>query len=133
MDLSQCTICQRIARSARAFEERRTKHGHKWVAVFMNEDTIEIALHGYLTAAEKAQARSPTGAAQVREFHRQLFTNASSALLQKIKNITGMEVINTSAEIETTTGSVVHILTTDTVGKEFLRLPGGPRRERRSS
>ena len=80
MDQSQGTIGQKIARAARAFEQRRTKHGRKWVAVFMNEDTITIALHGSLTAAEKGLAQSPAGASQVREFHRQLFTNVSAAL-----------------------------------------------------
>ena len=92
MDQSQGTVGQKIARAARAFEQQRTKHGRNWVAVFMNEDTIVIALHGSLTAAEKALAQSPAGAAQVREFHRQLFTNASATLLRKIKSITGMEV-----------------------------------------
>ena len=117
---------QKIARAARAFEKRRTKHGRKWVAVFMNEDTIVIALHGSLTAAEKALAQSLAGAAQVREFHRQLFANASATLLRKIKSITGMEVRDTTAEIEPTTGSVVQVFTTDTVGEDFLLAPGGP-------
>ena len=126
MDQSQGTIGQRIARAARTFEKRRTKHGRKWVAVFMNEDTIVIALHGSLTAAEKALAQSPAGADQVREFHRQLFTNVSATLLGKIKNITGMEVRDTTAEIEPTTGSVVQLFTTGTVGEEFLLASGGP-------
>ena len=39
VDLSRRIIGQRIARAARAFDKRRTKHGRKWVAVFMNEDT----------------------------------------------------------------------------------------------
>src|SRR4029079_14578095 len=92
---------------------------------FMNEDTIMIALHGSLTAAEKALVQNPASAAQVREFHRQLFTNVSATLLRKIKNITGMEVRDTTAEIEPTTGSVVQVFTTDTVGEKFLLAPGG--------
>jgi len=92
VDLSQRTIGQRIAQAARAFEKRRTKHGRRWVAVFMNEDTIVIALHGCLTAAEKAAAQSPAGAAEVREFHRQLFANAAFLLMRKIKSITGYNV-----------------------------------------
>ena len=126
MGQSQGTIGQKIARAARACEMRRTKHGRKWVAVFMNEDTIVIALHGSLTAAEKALAQSPAGAAQVREFHRHLFTNDRATLLRKIKSITGMDVRDTTAEIELSTGSVVHIFTTGTVGEKFLLAPGGP-------
>lgn len=117
---SQRTMGQRIARAARAFEKRRTKHGRKWVAVFMNEDTIVIALHGSLTAAEKALAQSPAGAAWVREFHRQMFTDTPVVLHRKIKSITGMQVRATTSEIEPKTGHVVQIFTTDTVGDEFL-------------
>jgi hypothetical protein len=85
----------------------------------MNEDTIVIALHGSLTAAEKALAQSPAGAAQVWQFHRQMFTNASAALLRRIKSITGMEVRHTTTEIESTTGHVVQIFTTGTAAKDF--------------
>jgi len=126
MDQSQRTIGQKIAQVVRAFEKRRTKHGRKWVAVFMNEDTIVIALHGSLTVAEKALAQSPVGTDQIREFHRQLFANGSATLHRKIKSITGMEVRDTTAEIEPTTGSVVQVFTTDAVGWE------GPVRSRRT-
>ena len=91
----------------------------------MNEDTIVIALHGSLTAQEKALAQSPAGAAQVLEFHRQLFANASGPLFQEIKSITGMEVRDTTVEIEKKTGSVVQIFTTNTVAEEFLFASSG--------
>ena len=73
----------------------------------------------------KSSAQNPAGAAQVREFHRQLFADASGPLLQEIKSITGMEVRNTTAEIEPKTGSVVQIFTTNTVAEEFLLASSG--------
>jgi uncharacterized protein YbcI len=121
----QLTIGERIARAVHAFELRRTKHARKWVAVFMNEETIVIALHGSLTDAEKALAQSAAGAAEVREFHRRLFTDVSALLLRKIKSITGMDVRHTTAEIELTTGSFVQLFTTDTLGENFPLSPGG--------
>ncbi len=121
----QLTIGERIARAAQAFELRRTKHARKWVAVFMNEETIVIALHGSLTRPEKALAQNASGAAEVREFHRQMFTHASAVLLRKIKSITGMEVRHTSAKIDAETGSVVQLFATDTVGEDFPRSPSG--------
>jgi uncharacterized protein YbcI len=126
MDKSKGSIGQKIVRAARACEKRQTKQGRKWVVVFMNEDTIVIALHGFLTAAEKVLAHSPAGAAKVREFHRQLFANASATLPRRIKSITGMDVRGTAAEIEPMTGSVVRILTTGTVAEKFLLAPAGP-------
>jgi len=88
--------------------------------------TIVIALHGSLTAAEKALAQSPAGATEVREFHRQLLANVCDTLLREIKSITGMAVRDTTAEIERATGSVVQVFTTDTVAEKFLLAPGGP-------
>ncbi len=121
----QQRIGERIARAVHAFELRRMKHARKWVAIFMNEETIVIALHGSMTDAEKDLAQSAAGAAEVHEFHRQLFAGVSALLLRRIKSITGMDVRQTSAEINSTTGSIVHLFTTDIVGENFPRAPSG--------
>jgi uncharacterized protein YbcI len=112
-----------VARAARASERRRATPGREWVAVFMNEDTIVIALHGSLTDAERALTRTPAGNARVRAFHRQLFADVADTLRQQIRSITGMEVRGTTVEIDLTTGTVMHVLTTDTVLAEFLSAP----------
>ena len=65
-------------------------------------------------------AQSPDGAAQVQEFHRQLFDDSADALRQEIKRITGVEVREGTAEIEPTTGTVVKAFTTGTVVQVFL-------------
>jgi uncharacterized protein YbcI len=129
----QLTIGERIARAAHAFELRRTKHARKWVAVFMNEETIVIALHGSLTGAEKPHAQSAAGAAEVQEFHRRLFADFYALLLRKIESMTGMDVRHTSAEIDLTTGRVVQLFTTDTVGEDLPRAPSGFARHRRGA
>jgi uncharacterized protein YbcI len=115
------TIAQQLARSACVSERRQAFHGRDWVVVFLNETTIVIALHCSLTEAEKAQFQSPAGAARVREFHRQLFKNKSAPLVRQIKRLTGMEVMNTTVEFQPETDSVVHFITTNTVGEDFLR------------
>jgi len=120
MDRLPSSITQKIAHAARACEQRQTKHGRDWVAVFMNEDTIVIALHGSLTTAEQVLVQSPAGVTQVRAFHQQLFTNVSATLVQDVKRITGMEVRDTKADILATTGSVVLVFTTDTMREKFL-------------
>ena len=92
----------------------------KSVTVVLSEDTLVITLHGALSPAEKALARSPGGAAQVQEFHRQLFANSSDSLRQEIKRITGVEVREATAEVEPATGTVVQAFTTGTVVQVFL-------------
>jgi uncharacterized protein YbcI len=114
------SVAQQIARAAIDFEHQSTGHAPKSVTVVLNDDTLVITLHGALSPAEKALAASPAGAAQVQEFHRQLFANASDALRQEIKRITGVEVREATAEIETTTGTVVKAFTTGTVVQVFL-------------
>ena len=92
----------------------------KSVTVVLSENTLVITLHGTLTPAEKALAKSPEGAAQVQEFHKQLFDNTADSLRQEIKRITGVEVREAAAEVEPTTGTVVKVFTTGTVVQVFL-------------
>ena len=120
MNKSSSIIAQQIARTAMTFEERRTGHRPQSATVVLSEDTVVITLHGALSPAEKALAQSPEGAAQVQEFHRQLFNNSSEPLRQEIKKITGVEVRQATAEVETTTGAVVHAFATGTVVQVYL-------------
>jgi len=113
-------MAQQIARAAGAFEERLTGRAPKSVTVVLSEDTLVITLHGALSPAEKALAASPDGAAQVQEFHKQLFTNTFDSLRQEIRRITGVEVRDATAEVETATGTVVKAFTTGTVVQVFL-------------
>jgi uncharacterized protein YbcI len=120
MNKPSSTMARQIAQAASAFQEQRTGHVPQSVAVVLSDETLVITLHGALSPAEKVLARSPEGAAQVQEFHRQLFANASDSLRQEIKRITGVEVCGATAEIETTTGTVVQVFTTGTMVQVFL-------------
>lgn len=120
MNQSYSTRAQQIARAARAFEQKRTGQAPESVNVVLREDTLVITLHGALSPAEQALARSPEGAAQVREYHRALFTSSSDALRREIKRIAGVEVREASVEVETTPGEVVQALGCGTVVQVFL-------------
>ena len=127
MNKSKSTMAQQIAQAAIAFEQRRTgNHMPKSVTVVLSEGTLVITLHEALSPAERALARSPEGAAQVQEFHRQLFANSSDSLRQEIKRITGMEVREATAEIEPGSGAVVQAFTTGTVVQVFLLAGSAP-------
>ncbi len=120
MDQSNVSMAQQVAQAASAFEQRRTGHVPRSVTVVLSEDTLVITLHGTLSPAEIALAQSPAGAAQVQEFHRQLFSNSADWLRDEIKRITGVEVREATAEVETTTGTVVQVFTTGTMVQVFL-------------
>lgn len=109
MEQSDSTKAQQIARAARAFEQRATGRLPISVTVVLGEDTLVITLHGTLSAAEAAIAKSREGAARLREFHRQLFTTASDPLRLEITRITGVEVLEATAELATSTGTVVQV------------------------
>src|SRR5271170_3335374 len=111
---SVTTMAQQIAQAAVAFEKGRTGHTPTSVTVVMSDNTLMITLHGALSPAEKALAKSPAGAAQVQDFHRQLFTSAADSLRQEIKKITGVDVREAVAEVEPTNGTVVQAFTTGT-------------------
>jgi uncharacterized protein YbcI len=120
MDQSKSTMAQQIAQAASAFEQRRTGHRPKSVTVVLSEDTLVITLRGALSPAEKVLAQSPAGAAQMQEFHRQLFANAADALRQEIQRITGVEVCEARAEIDTATGAVMQLFATGTIVQVFV-------------
>ena len=127
MNKSQSTMAQQIAQAAIAFEQRRTGNPlPKAVTVVLSEGTLVITLYEALSPAERVLSKSPAGAAQVQDFHRQLFANSSDSLRQEIKRITGMEVREATAEIEPASGAVVQAFTTGTVVQVFLLAGSAP-------
>jgi uncharacterized protein YbcI len=114
------TMAQQIAQAAAVFEQQRTGLVPKSVTVVQSDGTLVITLQAALSPAEKALAQTPAGATQVQDFHRQLFANASDALRLEIKRITGVEVREATAEVESTTGTVVAVFTSGTVVQVYL-------------
>jgi uncharacterized protein YbcI len=124
MDNTQLTMAEQVAHAVRDFQQQRTGHAPKSVTVVLSKGTLVVTLHGALTPAEKALSRTAEGAAQVREFHRELFQNSLAPLRAEIERITGVAVREAIAEVETSTGAVVQIFTTGTMVQVF-QLAGG--------
>lgn len=120
MESSTSSVAQQVAQAAIAFEQRRSGHAPQSVNVIFNEDILVITLHGALSRAEKVLAQTPAGAAQLQDFHRQLFINSSGSLREEIQRITGVQVREATAEVETASGSVVKVFTAGTVVQVFL-------------
>src|SRR5277367_836756 len=114
------TMAERIAQAATAFQKQRTGHEPKSVSVVLSGDTLVVTMHGALTPAEQAMAQSAEGASKVQEFHRQLFLSDSDTLREEIKRITGMDVREAAAEVEPTSGAVVHVFTSGAMVQVFL-------------
>src|SRR2546426_3634917 len=103
MIASNLTMAEQIAQAAIAFERRRTGHTPQSVTVVLSGKTLVITVHGALSPAEQALAKSPAGAVLVQEFHRQMFNNPAETLRQEIKKITGVEVREAAEDVEMTT------------------------------
>jgi uncharacterized protein YbcI len=120
MKKSKSSMAEKIARAANAFERQRTGHAPQSVTVMMSGETLVITLPGSLSPVERELAKTPAGATEVKEFHRALFNNSAAALRDEIKKITGVEVRDATAEVETTSGSVVQVFNTGTMVQVFL-------------
>lgn len=120
MNKPDLTITEQLAEVAGTLQHQRTGHSPKAVTVVLSGDTLVVTLYDALTQAENALARSPLGAAQVQEFHRQLFCSSSGPMREEIKRITGRDVREAAAEMETAMGSVVHAFTTRAIVQVFL-------------
>jgi uncharacterized protein YbcI len=117
------SMAQQIAQTAIAFEAKRLGRKPTSVTVVLAGDTLVITMHGVLSPAEKALAASPAGAAQLQEFHRQLFILSSDPLRQEIKRITGLEICEVAKDKAT---AAVQVFAVGTVVQVFLlagRLP----------
>ncbi len=126
MDKSNSTMARQLAQAACTFEQQRTGHTPKSVSVVLNDDTLVITLHGALSPAEKAVARSPEGAAQMQQFHQQLFADSSGSLWQEIEKITGVKVREATTDVKTITGAVMQLFASGTVVQVFLLARGVP-------
>jgi uncharacterized protein YbcI len=120
MDQSNSSMAQQIAQAVTSFERRRTGHAPSSVTVVLSENTLVITLHGTLSPAERALAKHSAGAAQVQEFHRQLFNASADELRAEIRRITGAEVREAAAEADPNSGTVVKVFSTGTMVQVFL-------------
>ncbi len=120
MDKTESTMAQQLADAVRNFQIQQTGRAPTKVSVVMSEDTLVVTLHEALSPAEHAMAKSPEGAANLREFHQQLFRNSVSSLRKDIERITGRKVCDAAAEVDPGTGSVIHAFTTGTTVQVFL-------------
>lgn len=119
MAKTKTTMAQQVAQAVSEFQKERTGHAPQSVTAVWGEETLVVTLYGALSPAEQAMARS-AGAAQLQDYHRQLFTNSDELLRQKIKQITGIEVREAAAEFEPCSGTVVRAFASGTVVQVFL-------------
>lgn len=119
MDTTKLTMAQQVAQAVMVYQKKTTGHAPRAVTVVLSEATLVITMHEALSPAERDMAKSPTGAAKVQEFHRQLFATASQSLRDAIQKITGVQVREAVAEVEPTTGAVVCAFASGTMVQVF--------------
>ncbi len=123
MNESNSQMTQQLARVASTLQQKRTGVAPKAVTAILSQNTLVVTMEDALTPAEKALVRTEQGAAQVQEFHRQLFASSSEAMREKIKTITGRDVREATAEIETDMGAIAHVFRSGAMVQVFLLSP----------
>jgi uncharacterized protein YbcI len=116
-------MTQQLARVASTLQQNRTGVAPTAANAILSENTLVVTLEDALTPAEKALVRTSQGAAQLQEFHRQLFASSSEPMQEKIKTITGRDVREATAEIETGTGAFAHTFKSGAMVQVFLLTP----------
>jgi len=122
-------MAQQVVLAASAFQQQNTGHAPQSITAALSGDTLVITMQGALTPAEKILCRVPSGAAQVQEFHRQLFATSAASLRDAIKRITGFAVRGAATEIEQTSGTLVQVPETGAMVQVF-QLEGNISREK---
>ena len=111
------SMAQQIAQTVIAFEEQRLGRRPSSVTVVLGGDTLVITMHGVLTSAERTLVASPAGAAQVQEYHQNLFQLSSDPLRREIAKITGLELCEVATDRST---AAVQVFAVGTVVQVFL-------------
>ncbi len=124
MSNSQMTLAEQVAHAVHDFQQQRTGHAPQSVTVVLSEETLVVTLYGALSPAEKALSRTPEGATQVRDYHRELFQSSLDTLREEIQRITGIAVREAAADVESATGAVMQIFTTGTIVQVFQLASG---------
>ena len=114
MDKIKPTVTEQLAQAARNFQTKQTGRAPTNVTVVISEDTLVFTLHEVLSPAEQTLAKSAEGAANLREYHQQLFGNSVDSLRTEVERITGRKVREAAATVDPGTGSVTHVFTTGT-------------------
>ena len=114
------TMGQQVAEAVAAFQQRNTGHSPQQVSVVLSDHTLVVTLHGALTQAETALAKTQEGAVKVQEYHKQLFNESIDSLREEIQKITGVAVREAVAEIATPIGAITHAFPTGTLVQVFL-------------
>ena len=123
MDKANSTVAEQLAQAAREFQTKQTGRTPTNVTVVISEDTLVFTLHEVLSPAEQTLAQSTEGAANLREYHQQLFGNSVDSLKTEVERITGRKVREAAATVDPGTGSVTHVFTTGTSVQVFLMDP----------
>jgi uncharacterized protein YbcI len=79
------------------------------VTAVLSNQTLVITLGGALSPVEIDLAKGPAGAAQVQEFHRQLFQSSCDSLRREIEKITGVKVRQATSDVVVEGGIVVQV------------------------
>jgi len=120
MDKNDPTAVQKIAEAASNFQLETTGHRPTAVSVVLSDETLVITMHDALSPAERALSKSSEGANKVQDFHRELFASSSEAFRKEIELLTGRQVREAAAEVEPTTGAIVHAFATGMMIQVFL-------------
>jgi len=113
------STAQQIAQAIMTFQRECTGRAPESVSVLLGGETLVVTLHEALSPAEKELARTPDGAAHVREFHRQLFQTSAGMLHLELKRILGIEIKEAAVEIEPATGRIVEVFPSGTLVQVF--------------
>jgi uncharacterized protein YbcI len=114
------TVAQHLAQAVRVFQQQQTGYLPKSVTVVRSEDTLVVTLHSALSPAQRAWAPSSQDAADLQEYHRQLFRNSADSLWKEMARISGRPLREGVVEIDPANGCIVHAFTTETTLQVFL-------------
>jgi uncharacterized protein YbcI len=110
--LSVDRLARQVAHAAGSFEHLLLGRAPTSVSVVADRDWMVVHLHEPFSPVERQLAGDAAGAARVRDFHQYLFEHALDALVDHVRDSTGVELRGAIAHVDVPTGSILKTFTT---------------------
>lgn len=112
MQNAQTSIAHSVAKAAMALQAQQSSDVPCLVVAVASSDALVVTMCGVIPPLDRDLAKCPEQCAESRRVHEQHFTQAVEPLRREIERISDIPVLESSVDVDTTTGSVVYTFTT---------------------
>ena len=119
-------LARQVARAIGCFEHALLGRVPRSVTVVVRDDGLVVTLHESFSPLERRLAATDGADCRIEDFHHDMFDSSRDALLQHVRQRTGVALDAGLVHVDAATGSILKTFTTDPSVELFLLGQGLP-------